>query len=83
MKDILLDGIVLFMGGKVIKEQRRLSLLRKRTELKKAETRLENARRDFADELLLASREDKSSYQELGRVVGLSRQRIHQLIGGK
>lgn len=67
----------------MIREQRRLSLLRKRTELKKAETRLENARKDFADELLLASREDKSSYQELGRIVGLSRQRIHQLIGGK
>lgn len=67
----------------MIKEQRRLSLLRKRTELKKAETRLETAREAFAEELLQASREDKSSYQELGRIVGLSRQRIHQLIGGK
>ena len=66
----------------MIKEQRRLSLLKRRTELKKAETRLDNARQAFSDELLQASRVDKSSYQELGRIVGLSRQRIHQLIGG-
>ena len=67
----------------MIKEQRRLSLLRKRTQLKKAETRLENAKQSFREELFRASREDKSSYQELGNIVGLSRQRIHQLIGGK
>ena len=67
----------------MIKESRRVSLLKKLAELKRAETRLDNARKSFRDELTDASREDKSSYQELGGIVGLSRQRIHQLIGGK
>lgn len=66
----------------MIKEQRRISLLKRHAEVRKAETRLDNARKSFRDELLVASREDKSSYQELGGIVGLSRQRIHQLIGG-
>ena len=67
----------------MITEYRRRSLLKKQAELKRAETRLETARRNFRDELESASREDKSSYQELGSIVGLSRQRIHQLIGSK
>lgn len=66
----------------MIKENRRVSLLKKHAELKRAETRLDNARRGFRQELEAASREDKSSYAELGTIVGLSRQRIHQLISG-
>ncbi len=67
----------------MIKEERRRSLLKKQAEMRRAETRLDTARKNFRDELESASRDDKSSYQELGAIVGLSRQRIHQLIGGK
>jgi len=65
----------------MIKEQRRISLLKKHTEVRRAETRLDNARKAFREELDAANKNDKSSYQELGAVVGLSRQRIHQLVG--
>lgn len=66
----------------MIRESRKVTLLKRHAELKRAETRLDNARRAFRDELTDASRIDKSSYAELGGVVGLSRQRIHQLISG-
>jgi hypothetical protein len=66
----------------MVKEPRRISLLKRHAELKRAETRLDNARKMFREELEQASREDKSSYAELGGIVGLSRQRIHQLISG-
>jgi len=64
----------------VITENRRRSLLKKQAEVRRAETRLENARQAFVEELVEASRYDKSSYQELGSIVDLSRQRIHQLV---
>ncbi len=67
----------------MIREPRRLSLIKRHTEVKRAETRLETARRALKEEIYAASREDKTSYQEIGTILGLSRQRIHQLIGGK
>ena len=67
----------------MIRENRKINLLKRHAELKRAETRLQTARRSFRDELVGASREDKSSYQEIGDIVGLSRQRIHQLVSGE
>jgi protein subunit release factor B len=64
----------------MIREARRQSLIRKTRQIKKAETTLQRLRSELVAELKEANEQDKSSLQELGKLIGLSRQRIFQLV---
>lgn len=49
-------------------------------QIAKKSDELDQLRVELARELLAAHEEDKSTLDELGRLVGVSRQRIHQLV---
>lgn len=66
----------------MIREARRNTLIRKQRQIKKAETTLARLRSELVVELKEANEQDKSSLQELGRLIGLSRQRVFQLVKG-
>lgn len=67
----------------MIREARRQSLIRKTRQIKKTETLLGRLREELAAELKEANEVEKSSLGELGKLVGLSRQRVFQLVKGK
>lgn len=67
----------------MIREARRQTLIRKNRQVKKAETTLKRLREELVTELKDANEVDKSSLQELGRLIGLSRQRVFQLVKEK
>jgi endonuclease III-like uncharacterized protein len=67
----------------MIREARRQTLIRKNRQVKKAETTLKNLREELVAELKAANEVDKSSLQELGALIGLSRQRLWQLVNNK
>lgn len=64
----------------MIREARRRTLVAKTRQIKKAETTLQRLRSELVVELKEANEKDKSSLQELGKLIGLSRQRIFQLV---
>ena len=64
----------------MVTEESRRRIKKATTRIKAAETALETARINLTQELSYAHKHDKSSFQELGELVGLSRQRIHQLL---
>lgn len=64
----------------MIREERRRAITRQMRKVKMAQTVLDNAQEDLVVELKGAHIDDKSSYGELGKVLGLSRQRVHQLV---
>lgn len=66
----------------MIREARRNTLIRKQRQIKKAETTLSRLRAELVVELKEANEQDKSSLQELGKLIGLSRQRVFQLVKG-
>ena len=65
----------------MICEERREALRRLRMAVWKSEKRLEEHRARLVKGLIEASQEG-ASYAELGEVLNVSRQRIHQLIKG-
>lgn len=67
----------------MIREARRQSLIRKTRQIKKTETLLGRLREELTAELKEANEVEKSSLGELGKLVGLSRQRVFQLVKGK
>lgn len=65
----------------MIKEARRESILNKLRAMRRNKTIYENSRLSFIEELKAANLES-ASHLELSKLVGISRQRITQLIQG-
>jgi predicted XRE-type DNA-binding protein len=64
----------------MIREARRQTLIKKNRQIKKAETTLRNLRAELVTELKEANEQDKSSLGELANLIGISRQRVWQLV---
>jgi DNA-directed RNA polymerase specialized sigma subunit len=67
----------------MIREARRQSLIRKSRQIKKTETTLSRLREELVTELKEANEVEKSSLGELGKLIGISRQRVFQLVKNK
>ena len=64
----------------MITPERKSTIRRLSRAIAKKNAEIEQLRDKLADELREANERDKSTLDELGRLVGVSRQRIHQLV---
>lgn len=67
----------------MIKEARRQSLIKKSRAIKKSETTLKRQREELVSELVEANEQEGSSLGELAKLIGVSRQRVFQLVKTK
>ncbi len=67
----------------MIREARRNALIKQSRAIRKTETTLKRQREELVVNLKEANEQDGSSLGELGKLIGISRQRVFQLVKDK